>query len=127
MLAALCCALLAWTAAPALAAFVGSVLVQPSFASYTVPAPPNVRCTGLGLLRGQIVWEAVTPPSGATVSYDVTQPDGRVVNSTATSYALPAVSLIGNYVVQTRLSAGGWRSTGVTVNVTNVAGIYICG
>jgi len=103
------------------------VLVQPSFASYTVPNPPNVKCTGLGLLRGQIVWETVTPPSGATASYDVTQPDGRVVNSTGTSYPLPAVSLIGNYVVQTRLSAGGWRSAGVTINVTNVTGIYICG
>lgn len=110
-----------------MAAFVGSVLVQPSFAAYTVPAPANVRCSGLGLLRGTIVWDAATPPSGATVSYDVTQPDGRVVNSTATSYSLPALSLIGNYVVQTRLSAGSWRSTGVTINVTNVAGIYICG
>lgn len=103
------------------------MLVRPSFAAYTVPAPANVRCSGLGLLRGQIVWDAVTPPAGATVSYDVTQPDGRVVNAPATAYALPTISLIGNYVVQTRLSAGGWRSAGVTVTVTNVAGIYICG
>ncbi|MDO8183996.1 hypothetical protein Q5424_08120 [Conexibacter sp. JD483] len=117
---------MAWAAAPALAAFVGSVLAESSFASYTVPAPGNVRCTGLGVLRGQIVLDPVTPPSGATISYDITQPDGRVVNSAATSYSLPAVSLIGSYVVQARLSAGGWRSAGVTINVTNVAGVYIC-
>lgn len=127
LLVALCCALLAWTVAPALAAFVGGVLAQPSFASYTVPAPANVRCSGLGLLRGQIVWDSVAPPGGATVAYDVTQPDGRVVSSAATSYSLPTVSLIGGYTVQTRLSAGGWRSTGVTISVTNVAGVYICG
>ncbi|MDW5593795.1 hypothetical protein VSS74_05585 [Conexibacter stalactiti] len=92
-----------------------------------MPTPPNVRCNGLGLLRGSIDWNPVTPPSGATVSYDVTQPDGRVVNSTATRYTLPAVSLIGTYRVQTRLSAGGWRSAPAAVVVTNVAGVYICG
>jgi len=103
------------------------VLAQPSFSAYTVPDPANVRCSALGVLRGRIVWDAVTPPGGATVSYDVTQPDGGVVSSSATSYALPAVSLIGGYVVQTRLSAGGWRSAGVTVSVTNVGGVYVCG
>jgi hypothetical protein len=112
---------------PASAAFLAAVAATASFSAYTVPTPSNVRCSGLGLLRGTIHWDAVTPPSGATVSYDVTQPDGRVVNSTATSYALPAVSLIGTYTVRTRISAGNWTSAGSSRSVTNVAGIYICG
>lgn len=116
-----------WAAAPASAAFLAAVAVTTGFSSYTVPTPANVRCSGLGLLRGTIVWDAVTPPSGATVSYDVTQPDGRVVNSTATSYTLPAISLIGTYTVRTRISAGSWTSAGSSRSVTNVAGIYICG
>lgn len=116
-----------WFAVPAAAAFLASVAATAAFSAYTVPAPANVRCAGLGLLSGSIVWDAVTPPAGATVSYDVTQPDARVVNTSGTSYTLPAVSLIGAYRVQTRLSAGGWRSTAVTVTVTNVLGIYICG
>lgn len=116
-----------WSAAPAAAAFVAAVAAQADLSSYTVPVPPNVRCSGLGLLRGTIVWDAVTPPSGATVSYDVTQPDARVVNTTTTSYSLPAVSLIGTYTVRTRISAGGWTSAGSSRSVTNVAGIYICG
>lgn len=116
-----------WAAVPASAAFLAVVAASASFTAYTVPTPSNVRCNGLGLLRGTIDWSAVTPPSGATVSYDVTQPDGRVVNSTLTRYTLPAVSLIGTYRVQTRLSAGGWRSAPASMVVTNVAGIYICG
>jgi hypothetical protein len=112
---------------PAAAAFLAAVAATASFSAYTVPTPANVRCSGLGLLRGTITWSAVTPPSGATVSYDVTQPDGRVVNTTGTSYALPGISLIGTYSVQTRLSAGGWRSVASSRSVTNVAGIYICG
>jgi hypothetical protein len=102
------------------------VLVQPSFAAYTVPDPANVRCRSAGIGSGTLVWDAVTPPSGATVSYDVTQPDARVVNVTTNLFNLPGLSLLGNFTVQTRLSAGGWRSTGVTVNVTNVAGILLC-
>lgn len=116
-----------WAAAPAVAAFLGSVGAQPSFSAYTVPVPPNVRCSNLGLLSGNIVWEAVTPPAGATVSYDVTQPDARVLNTTATTFSLPLITLIGTYRVQTRLSSGGWTSDAASVSVTNVAGIYICG
>lgn len=116
-----------WAAVPAGAAFVATVAAQAAFSSYTVPDPANVRCSGLGLLRGTIVWDAVTPPSGATVSYDITQPDARVVNTTTTSYSLPAISLIGTYTVRTRISAGSWTSPGSSRSVTNVAGIYICG
>lgn len=119
-------ALFLWAAAPAVAAFLGNVSAQSSFDAYTVPTPANVRCAGLGLLRGTIVWDAVTPPAGATVSYDVTQPDARVVNTAATSFNLPTITLIGTYRVQTRISAGGWTSVAASVGVTNVAGIYIC-
>ncbi len=90
-----------------------------------MPAPANVRCRSVSLGSGTLVWDAVAPPSGATVSYDVTQPDARVVNVTTNAFNLPGVSLLGNYTVQTRLSAGSWRSTGVTVNVTNVAGLLV--
>lgn len=116
-----------WAAVPAAAAFVATVAAQAALSSYTVPVPANVRCSGLGLLRGQMVWDAVTPPAGATVSYDITQPDARIANTTTTSFWLPAVSLIGTYTVRTRISVGRWTSAGSSRTVTNVAGIYICG
>lgn len=98
-----------------------------SFSAYTVPTPANVRCAGLGLLSGSIVWDAVAPPPGNGVDYRVTQPDARVVTTTATRYALPVLGLPGQYRVQTRISSG-WLSVPALVNVTlGIGGIYLCG
>lgn len=118
-----------WTAvlaAPALAAFIAGVQADAALSAYTVPTPANVRCVGLGLLRGAINWNAVTPPAGNTVDYVVTQPDTRAVTTTATRYALPILQLIGQYRVQARISSG-WLSAPATVNVTlGVGGVYVC-
>lgn len=119
-------ALLLWAAAPAVAAFVASVAAQPSFSAYTVPVPPNLRCTGATLLNGSITWQAVTPPSGTTVAYLVTLPDARVVRTTATRYSLGILTLIGTYRVQAQISAGSWTSAPASIVVTSVVGVLVC-
>jgi hypothetical protein len=115
-----------WAAAPAVAAFVASVAAQASFSAYTVPVPPNLRCTGSTLLNGSIAWSAVTPPTGATVSYVVTLPDGRTTATAQTRYALGILNLVGVYRVQAVLSAGRWTSAPASINVTNVLGVLVC-
>lgn len=96
------------------------------FSAYTVPTPPGVRCSGLGILTGAIVWTAVTPPPGNTVDYVITQPDARIVTTTGLSYTLPVLGLGGQYRVQTRISSG-WLSAPAVVNVTlGLLSIYIC-
>jgi hypothetical protein len=113
----------------ALAAFVTSVQATgSSFATYAVPSPPNLRCTGLrSLLTSELTWDAVTPPPGHTVSYEVTQPDGRVIRTTNTFHPLPILSLLaGQYAVRTVIA--GWRSPPSTRNVTLAALglLYLC-
>lgn len=117
---------LLWAAAPAVAAFVANVAAQASFSAYTVPVPPNLRCTGATLLNGTITWQAVVPPTGTTVSYVVTLPDGRTATTTQTRYSLGILTLIGTYRVQARISAGNWTSAPAAIVVTSVAGVLVC-
>lgn len=124
--AVLTAGVLLWAAAPAVAAFVASVAAEASFSAYTVPVPPNLRCTGATLLNGSITWQAVTPPAGTTVSYLVTLPDGRTVSTTQTRYSLGILTLVGVYRVQAVLSAGSWTSALASINVTNVLGVLVC-
>jgi len=98
------------------------------FASYTVPTPANIRCSGLSSpTSSKILWDAVAPPPGDAIAYVVTQPGGGTTTTSAASYALPAVSLTsGQYAVQAQISSG-WRSAATTVTVgVGVLGLYTC-
>lgn len=122
---ALVAVLFATGAAPAWAAFSALVSAGASFSAYTVPVPPNLRCVNTGG-RTLLTWDAVTPPAGVAVDYVVTQPDARTVVTTTPSFTLPALLLVGQYSVRTRV-AGSWQSAAAVRNVTNVLGLYICG
>lgn len=124
LLAAL--ALVAAAAATALGAFGASV--QTSLAAYTVPVPPNLRCSGLSsLLTSKLAWDGVAPRPDDSVAYVVTAPGGRQTTTAATTYDLPAVTLPGQYAVQTQI-ASGWRSTAttITVSLTALGLLYLC-
>jgi hypothetical protein len=116
-------------AAPAWAAFAAGVQTSgTSFATYTVPSPTGIHCSGLGALgTSTIVWNAVTPPSGDTIAYVVTAPGGGTTTTSATSYQLPAVTLTtGQYRVQARISSG-WLSQPATITVgLTVLVLYTC-
>lgn len=118
-----------WLAPAAWAAFAATVGANASFVSYTVPAPGNIRCSGLALLSSsRIVWDAVTPPAGDTVAYVVTDPSRRVTTTSATFYQLPAISLLtGQYAVQAQISSG-WTSqpATITVGLTALGLLYLC-
>jgi hypothetical protein len=127
-LASAALALAPW-GAPAWAAFASGVQTSAtSFASYTVPSPTGIRCSGLGALgTSSINWNAVTPPPGNTIAYVVTAPGGGTTTTSATSYQLPAVSLTtGQYKVQARISSG-WLSLPATITVgLTVLLLYTC-
>lgn len=118
-----------WLAPAAWASFLASVGTSGSrFAAYAVPAPADIRCGGLtSPTSSKILWDAVAPPPGDTIAYVVTQPGGGTTTTSATSYALPAVSLTsGRYAVQAQISSG-WRSSAATITVgVGVLGLYTC-
>jgi len=117
-----------WPAA-ALAAFGGSVAASgAALATYAVAAPSGLACRGLAsLTTSRIVWSAVAPPPGQSVSYLVTVPGGRQTTTAATSYDLPVATLPGQYAVQTQISSG-WRSPAatITVSLTALGLLYLC-
>jgi hypothetical protein len=119
-----------WMAPAAWAAFLASVTTSGGgFATYAVPIPGNIRCSGLtSLSSSRILWDAVTPPAGDTMHYVVTQPGGATTTTSATFYQLPAVSLMpGQYAVRAQISSG-WQSQAATITVgMNVLGLlYTC-
>jgi hypothetical protein len=125
-------ALVAGAAAPgavAWAAFGGGVSAgAASLATWTVPAPANLRCQGLtSLTSSRIAWDAVAPPGGQTVDYVVTLPGGRTTTTSQTFHTLPVVTLPGQYAVQAQI-ASGWLSQPVTITVTLTALglLYLC-
>lgn len=111
------------------AAFSAGDEASASFGAYAVPAPANVRCSGLlQLSTSTIVWDAVAPPSGETVDYVVTPPGRSAVTTSETSFQLPAISLLaGQYAIQARLSSG-WLSqpSTITVTLTALGLLYLC-
>ena len=115
--------------AAALGAFSASAQTSgTSLATYVVPAPSGLACSGLAsLTTSRIVWSAVTPPAGDAIAYVVTAPGGRQTTTAATSYDLPAVTLPGQYAVQAQISSG-WRSSPVTITVslTALGLLYLC-
>ena len=115
--------------AAAWAAFGASVSATGvALATYVVPAPSGLACRGLAsLTTSQIVWNAVAPPAGNTVSYVVTAPGGRQTTTSATSYSLPVATLPGQYAVQTQISSG-WRSPAatITVSLSALGLLYLC-
>ncbi|HEX5147377.1 MAG TPA: hypothetical protein VFV85_10155 [Conexibacter sp.] len=118
-----------WLAPAAWAAFTAAAGASATLASYSVPAPANIRCQGLtSLTSSRIVWDAVGPPTGNTVSYVVTPPGSRAVTTTQAFYQLPALSLTpGQYAVQTQISSG-WLSpaTTITVSLSALGILYLC-
>jgi hypothetical protein len=118
-----------WLAPAAWAAFASVVGVNASFASYSVPTPDNIRCSGLtSLTSSRIAWDAVTPPAGDTIVYVVTDPSRRVTTTSATFHQLPTISLLtGQYAVQAQISSG-WRSQPATITValTALGLLYLC-
>ncbi len=116
--------------AVAWAAFGSNVTASAALATYTVPVPGNLRCSGLlQVSTSRIVWDAVTPPTGQTVDYVVTPPSGRATTTGgATSYQLPAVTLVpGRYAVRAQISSG-WLSQPATITVTlgALGLLYLC-
>ena len=119
-----------WSVPAAWAAFAASVTTTgTSFASYTVPTPGNVRCSGLtSPTSSRVLWDAVAPPVGQTIAYVVTQPDGRQATTAATFFQLPAVTLTaGQYAIQAQISSG-WLSqpTTITVSLGVLGLLYLC-
>ncbi len=114
--------------AAAWAAFGSGVAAGPaSLATYTVPAPANLRCAGLAsLTSSRLAWDAVVPPPGETVDYVVTLPGGRTTTTSAAFHQLPVVTLPGQYAVQARVA--GWLSqpTTITVTLTALGLLYLC-
>lgn len=122
-------ALAPW-AATAAASFTAAVAATGGpLATYTVPPPTGLACRGLlSLSSSRIVWNPVTPPPGQSVRYAVTEPDGDVVTTTATSHPLPILVLLpGVYQVQAEISSG-WRSAPASIRVSlNALGLlYVC-
>jgi len=97
-----------------------------------VPAPTNFRCAGiLNLINPQLLWDPVTVVGGATVSYQVTDPNNVVTTTSGTSYNLKNTVplLVGTYKVRTLVTSwNNWTSVDTTKTVTaNVLGLlYLC-
>lgn len=96
----------------------------------TIPVPQSFQCAGIiNLLSPRLVWDPVTVPGG-TVSYQVTDPNGVVTNTSSTQYALKTSLplLFGDYHLRARVTAWGWTSGETTKSVTvNALGLlYVC-
>lgn len=100
--------------------------------AYTVPAPTNFRCGGiLNLVNPQLLWDPVTVVGGATVSYQVTDPNNVVTTTSGTTYNLKNTLplLVGTYKVHTLVTSwNNWTSVDTTKTLTlNVLGLlYVC-
>lgn len=121
---------LAPCAQSAVASFVAGVQADGAqLAAYVVPTPTGIRCTGLSsLLTSKIAWDAVAPPAGQSIDYVVAKPGGDTVETSATTYTLPPVTLLpGQYAVRARIAAG-WVSQPATITVTlgALGLLYLC-
>lgn len=118
-----------WIVSVARAAFAAGVATSgTSFAAYTVPAPGNIRCSGLASLgSSRILWDPVTAPAGDTIVYAVTAPGGGTTTAASAFDQLPAVTLTsGQYAVRAQISSG-WQSPATTITVSvGALGLYLC-
>lgn len=100
--------------------------------AYTVPAPANFRCGGiLNLIQPRLLWDPVTVPGGAAVTYTVTDPNNATTTTSNTYYDLKNTLplLAGTYRLRTRIASwNGWTSAEVTRSTTlNALGLlYLC-